>query len=131
MSKFDPRRDPPYYAVISREAPHGVDAGQFLDSGERLIGRAAAEPGFLGIEETNGPDGTPYTVCYWSRPQALRRWRAEAADHTPPSVDLDTLICFEGCLWHWLTDVFDAVARRDQQPATQNVMELKPKERAA
>lgn len=114
MSKFDPRRDPPYYAVISMAPPPGVDAGQFLDAGQRLIGMAAAEPGFLGIEETSGPDGTPYTVCYWSRPTALSRWRSDLANHVPPKIDPDSLVCFEGCLWHWLADVFEAIARVDR-----------------
>lgn len=114
MSKFDPRRDPPYYAVINHTAPPGVDVGQFLDAGQRLIGMAAAEPGFMGIEETKGPDGTPYTVCYWDRPSALRRWRTSLAGHVPPKIDVDAVVCFEGCLWHWLEDVFEAIARVDR-----------------
>lgn len=114
MSKFDPRRDPPYYAVISHSPPPGIDAGQFLDAAQRLIGMAAAEPGFMGIEETNGPDGAPYTVCYWDRPAALRRWRDDIQRHVPPKIDTDSLVCFEGCMWHWLNDVFDAIARVDR-----------------
>jgi hypothetical protein len=115
MSKFDPRRDPPYYAVIARSAAKGTDIGQFLDAGERLIGMAAAEPGFLGIEEAVAPDGTPYTVCYWDRPTALRRWRQDIVNHIPPKVDPDALVCFEGCMWHWLDDIFDAIARVDRE----------------
>ncbi len=127
MSKFDPTRDPPYYAVLSRCPPPGANAGQFLDAGERMIGLAAAEPGFLGIEETSGPDGTPYTVCYWRKPTSLRRWREEIQDNIPVGIDVNDIVCFEGCLWHWLTDVFDAVARAD----TSNVVTLHKAEEAA
>lgn len=110
MANFDPERDPPYFAVLSRTPPVGIDAGQFLDAGERMIGLAAAEPGFLGIEEL-WHNGEHYVACYWDRVHALRRWRAELADHVPPSVDVDKIVCFEGCYWHWFEDVFDAVAR--------------------
>ncbi len=115
MAKFNPRRDPPYYAVISRKTPPGLDAGQYLDAGEQMIGLAAAEPGFMGIEDVTDADGTPYTVCYWSRPQSLRRWRSEAKNHIPPKINPDDVICFEGCYWHWLTDIFEAVARVDRE----------------
>ncbi len=127
MAKFDPRRDPPYYAVLSRTPPAGIDAGQFLDAGERMIGLAAAEPGFLGIEEITDPDGEAYTVCYWSRPQSLRRWRSEVSNHIPPKIDAGNIICFEGCYWHWLNDVFEAVARVDRE----NIIPVQFGERAA
>ena len=32
MARFDPRRDPPYFAVIGRTAPPGIDAGQYMDA---------------------------------------------------------------------------------------------------
>lgn len=115
MAKFDPRRDPPYYAVINRTTPPGLDAGQYLDAGEQMIGLAAAEPGFLGIEDVTDPEGLPYTVCYWSRPQSLIRWRSEVANHIPPKINADDIICFEGCYWHWLTDIFEAVSRVDRE----------------
>jgi hypothetical protein len=115
MPNFDPRRDPPYYAVLSRTPPPGIDGGQFIDAGERMIGRAAAEPGFLGIEEVTAEDGTRYTVCYWDRPSALRRWRSELDEHVPPKIAVDSIVCFEGCFWHWLTDIFDAIARVDRE----------------
>ena len=35
MAKFDPRRDPPYFAVINRTAPAGLDAGQFMERLDR------------------------------------------------------------------------------------------------
>ena len=62
MAKFNPRRDPPYYAVINRTTPPGLDVGQYLDAGEQMIGLAATEPGFLGIEDVTDPEGLPYTV---------------------------------------------------------------------
>jgi len=119
MSKFDPRRDPPYFAVLLRTTPPGMDAGQFLDAGERMIGLAAAEPGFLGIEELRD-DEADYTVCYWDRADSLKRWRGELQDRIPPKLNADDIVCFEGCLWHWLEDVFDARSRADE--AADNVV---------
>lgn len=115
MAKFDPRRDPPYFAVISRTPHTGTDAGQFLDAGEQMIGLAAAEPGFLGIEEITDEHGNAYTVCYWNNTQSLRRWRSELSDHIPPKINPDEIVCFEGCHWHWLDSVFDAVARVERE----------------
>ena len=115
MAQFDPRRDPPYYSVLSRTPRAGIDAGQFLDAGEKMIGLAAAEPGFLGIEEIADHEGEAYTVCYWSKPQSLRRWRSEVSQHIPPKIDANNIICFEGCYWHWLNNVFEAVARVDRE----------------
>ena len=111
MAKFDPRRDQPFYAVLSRTPPPGIDAGQFLDAGEQMIGLAAVEPGFLGIEEVTDADDTAYTVCYWDRAQSLRRWHSELSEHIPPKINASDIVCFEGCYWHWLTSIFDAVSR--------------------
>ena len=111
MAKFDPIRDPPFFAVLSRTPPPGSDAGQFLDAGEQMIGLAAVEPGFLGIEDVTDDTGNAYTVCYWDRAPSLKRWRSELADHIPPKIKADDIVCFEGCYWHWLNSVFDAVAR--------------------
>lgn len=127
MAKLNPRRDPPYYAVINRTTPPGLDAGQYLDAGEQMIGLAAAEPGFLGIEDVTDPEGLPYTVCYWSRPQSLRRWRSEVTNHIPPKINTDDIICFEGCYWHWLTDIFEAVSRVDRE----NIVSVKFGKQAA
>ena len=115
MAKFDPRRDPPYFAVLSRTPQPGIDAGQFLDAGEQMIGLAAAEPGFLGIEEITDENGSAYTVCYWNKVQSLRRWRGELSNHIPPKIKPEDIVCFEGCHWHWLGSVFDAVARVDRK----------------
>ncbi|MGJ3258879.1 MAG: antibiotic biosynthesis monooxygenase family protein [Rhodospirillales bacterium] len=120
MATFDPRRDPPYFAVINRTPPAGLDAGQFLDAGEKMIGLAAAEPGFLGIEDVTDEHGNAYTVCYWDRVQSLRRWRGDLANHIPPKIDATQVVCYEGCYWHWLRDVFDAIARVDRS----NVVEV-------
>jgi len=127
MAKFDPRRDPPYFAVINRTPPTGLDAGQFHDAGERIIGLAAAEPGFLGIEEVRDENGNDYTVCYWDRVQSMRRWRGDVANHIPPKISPEHVVCFEGCYWHWLRDVFDAISRVDRS----NVVEVTFGERAA
>ncbi len=110
-----PKR-PPYYAVVSRSPRPGVDAGQFLDAGEMLVGLAAAEPGFLGVEYMDDPNGSgAYTVCYWDRPHAIQSWRNYAAERIPVRIQIDDIVCHEGCLWPWLHDVFDAVNRRDEE----------------
>lgn len=127
MSKFDPRRDPPYFAVINRTPPAGLDAGQFLDAGEKMIGLAAAEPGFLGIEDIIDETGNAYTVCYWDRVQSLQRWRGDLVNHIPPKIDAARVVCYEGCYWHWLRDVFDAISRIDRS----NVVEVAFGEAAA
>tara|TARA_R110000787_G_scaffold239367_4_gene345560 strand:- start:47407 stop:47790 length:384 start_codon:yes stop_codon:yes gene_type:complete len=127
MARFDPRRDPPYFAVIGRTAPPGIDAGQYMDAGERSIGRAAAEPGFLGIEEVIDPHDQAFTVCYWRKPESLRRWREELPDHLPPKISADSLVHFEGCFWHWLDNVFEAVARVERD----NIVQIPLGERAA
>ena len=119
MAKFDPRRDPPYFAVINRTTPAGLDAGQFMDAGEKMIGLAAAEPGFLGIEEVADESGNAYTVCYWDRVQSMRRWRGDLVNHIPPKIDPAQVVCYEGCYWHWLRDVFDAIARVERDNVVQ------------
>lgn len=127
MSKFNPQRDPPYFAVLLRSPPKGVNAGQFMDAGEKLIGLAAAEIGFMGIEEHLYYDGMQYTACYWREASALKRWREDVPNHLPPTVDIAGLICFEGCLWHWLDDVFDAKSRAEHD----TVVEVSFGEKAA
>lgn len=127
MSKFNPRRDPPYFAVLLRTPTKGVNAGQFLDAGERMIGLAAAEIGFMGIEDVIHTDGMEYTICYWREATALKRWREYVPNHVPPTVNIDSIICFEGCLWHWLHDVFDAKSRAEEE----TVVEVSFGERAA
>ena len=122
MARFDPRRDPSYFAVIGRTAPPGIDAGQYMDAGERSIGRAAAEPGFLGIEEVIDPHDQAFTVCYWRKPE-----REELPDHLPPKISADSLVHFEGCFWHWLDNVFEAVARVERD----NIVQIPLGERAA
>jgi hypothetical protein len=127
MPKFDPRRDPPYFAVIQRTAPEGSNAGQFMDASEKLIGLAAAEVGFMGIEDHLPHDGVMYTACYWRDAKALKRWREDAPNHLPPTVDIEQLVCFEGCFWYWLDDVFDAKSRA----VDENVVEVSFGEKAA
>ena len=126
MSKFDPRRDPPYFAVLQRTPPAGANAGQFMDASEKLIGLAAAEIGFLGIED-HFHDGMVYTACYWREASSLKRWREDLPNHIPPTVDLEQIICFEGCFWHWLDDVFEAKSRATEE----TVVEVSFSEKAA
>ena len=105
---------PPYYAIV-HHAPvsDGIDAGQFIDAAEILIGLAAAEPGFLGIEEGLDDDGRTFTVCYWDAPTAIRRWRRDAAERIPARLTPDDVIGPTGCLWPWLEDVRQAQTRRE------------------
>lgn len=92
-----------------------------------MIGLAAAEIGFMGIEDVIHTDGIEYTICYWKEARALQQWREDAPNHIPPTVTIDSIVCFEGCLWHWLHDVFDARERAENE----TVVEIAFGERAA
>jgi len=94
---------------------------------ERSILRSSAEPGFLGIVYVVDAHFQAFTVCYWRKPESLRRWREELPDHLPPKISADSLVHFEGCFWHWLDNVFEAVARVDRD----NIVQIPFGEKAA
>ncbi len=114
MRKFRKDSPPPYYAVVYHWTPApGTDGGQFEEASDIMVGLAAAEPGFLGIEQGADDDGAPFTVCYWNNAAAIRRWRASAAERIPARLSPEQLIGPTGCLWPWLNDVREAQVRRE------------------
>jgi len=70
---------PPYYAVIFTSRRTDVDEG-YDDMGARMVGLAAQQPGFLGVESVRGIDGLGITVSYWTSLEAIAAWRAHG-DH--------------------------------------------------
>jgi heme-degrading monooxygenase HmoA len=67
---------PPYYAVIFTSTRTSVDEG-YDAVARRMVELAVAQPGFLGVESTRGPDGLGITVSYWSSLEAISAWKAQ------------------------------------------------------
>jgi heme-degrading monooxygenase HmoA len=69
--------EPPYYAAIftSRrtESEHGY--GKMT---EKMFEMASRQSGFLGAESARTPDGLGITVSYWTTPDAIAAWKANA-----------------------------------------------------
>jgi heme-degrading monooxygenase HmoA len=69
---------PPYYAVIFTSCRTAADPDGYDRTAERMLQLAAAQPGFLGVESTLGPDGAGITVSYWNSLQAVHSWGRHA-----------------------------------------------------
>jgi len=69
---------PPYYAVVftSRRTP-ADDAG-YAAMAEAMEALAARQPGYLGLENARGADGTGITVSYWADFESVRAWKQHA-----------------------------------------------------
>jgi heme-degrading monooxygenase HmoA len=80
MSRFAPRPEPPYYAVIftaqRAEGDHGYD-----ETATRMAELAAQQPGYLGVESTRDEAGLGITVSYWRTMEDLMAWRRQL-EHT-------------------------------------------------
>lgn len=111
MSPLRPGR-PPYYAILVHRPAVGTDAALHADAVERLVGLAAAEPSFLGIDEVEDEWGESFTVCYWREAAGLRRWLRDVPDRLPMGIAMETVVGPTGCLWPWLRDVQEAQVRR-------------------
>lgn len=112
MSSLRPGR-PPYYAVLQHRPAAGVDDVMLhLDAVERLVGLAASEPSFLGVEDVENEWGESFTICYWREAAALRRWLRDASDRLPMGITMESVVGATGCLWPWLRDVQEAQVRR-------------------
>ena len=70
---------PPYYAAIF-SAQHAAELSGYAEMGEKMLQLATQQPGFLGIENANNPDGFSITVSYWESADAIVSWKANA-DH--------------------------------------------------
>ena len=79
-SRFAPRPEPPYYAVIFASQRTDGDAG-YGAMAERMVALAAQQPGYLGVESTRDEAGFGITVSYWASLEAIAAWRRHA-EHT-------------------------------------------------
>jgi heme-degrading monooxygenase HmoA len=69
--------EPPYYAVIFTSMRSSIDEG-YGAVADRMVELASEQPGFLGVESSRGADGFGITVSYWSSPEAIAAWKANA-----------------------------------------------------
>jgi heme-degrading monooxygenase HmoA len=75
---FAPRPQPPYYAVVFTSLRTGDDAEGYAAMAELMMGLAAEQPGYLGVESTRGEDGLGITVSYWRDSDDIVAWRRHA-----------------------------------------------------
>ncbi len=80
MSRFAPRPEPPYYAVIFTAQRTDVDAG-YGETADRMVELASQQPGFIGVESTRDADGLGITVSYWKTLDDVAAWKRHL-DHT-------------------------------------------------
>jgi heme-degrading monooxygenase HmoA len=77
MSRFAPRPEPPYYAVIFTSQRTQGDQG-YAAMAERMAQLAAQQPGYLGMESTRDESGLGITVSYWRSTADIVAWRKQA-----------------------------------------------------
>jgi len=80
MSRFAPRFEPPYYAVIftAQRTEGDRDYGATAD---RMAELAAQQPGYLGVESARDASGLGITVSYWRTLADITAWRRQM-EHT-------------------------------------------------
>jgi heme-degrading monooxygenase HmoA len=67
---------PPYYAVIFTSLRTEGDNG-YSAMAEAMVGLAATQPGFLGIESAR--EGLGITVSYWDSLESIAVWKRNSA----------------------------------------------------
>jgi heme-degrading monooxygenase HmoA len=77
MSRFAPRPEPPYYAVIFTSQRTEGDQG-YAEMAEHMAELAARQPGYLGMESTRDASGLGITVSYWRSAADIVAWRKQA-----------------------------------------------------
>jgi heme-degrading monooxygenase HmoA len=73
--------EPPYYAVIftsQRVTGAAADDPGYGLMAQRMVERAAQQPGYLGVETVRGADGLGITVSYWKDLASIAAWKADA-----------------------------------------------------
>ncbi|MDP1028621.1 antibiotic biosynthesis monooxygenase [Sphingomonas sp. KR1UV-12] len=65
-------------AVIFVSQRNGVDAAGYAEAAAAMEARAAAQPGYRGIDSARGPDEFGITVSWWADEAAALAWRADA-----------------------------------------------------
>ncbi len=78
MSAVARTPEPPYWAVIFTSRRDERPGDGYGETAEHLLQLAAAQPGFLGVEEAR--DDLGITVSYWADEASIAAWKAEA-DH--------------------------------------------------
>jgi heme-degrading monooxygenase HmoA len=75
-----PAQTPPptYYAVIFTSLRTQADSEGYAAMVERMLERAAEQPGFLGVESVRDAEGRGITVSYWDSLEAIERWGRHA-----------------------------------------------------
>lgn len=76
MSRFAPRPEPPYYAVIFTAQRTEGDNG-YGAAAQRMAELAALQPGYLGIESTRDETGLGITVSYFRTLRDISAWRGQ------------------------------------------------------
>ena len=66
--------EPPYYAVIFTSRRTDVAEG-YDDMSAKMVGLAAQQPGFLGVESARDANGLGITVSYWETEEAIANWK--------------------------------------------------------
>lgn len=74
-SKFANTLEPPYYAVIFTAQRTAGDHG-YDRMAERMEELSKQQPGFLGIESAEDPQGYEITVSYWESEECIQAWKA-------------------------------------------------------
>ncbi len=65
---------PPYYTAVLNDTRGGMkDAGQVAPTDE-MVTIATRQPGFLGLETTQGQKGEKIIVSYWRDVDAIEGW---------------------------------------------------------
>lgn len=80
MQSETPGQFTPYYAVIFTSQRTDVDHAGYARTAERMLELAAAQPGYLGVEDARDANGVGITVSYWTDLESIRRWR-EQSEH--------------------------------------------------
>jgi heme-degrading monooxygenase HmoA len=80
MSRFAPRPEPPYYAVIFTAQRTEVDDG-YGQTADRMVELASMQPGFIGVESTRDESGLGITVSYWRTLADVAAWKRHV-EHT-------------------------------------------------
>jgi len=76
-SAFASTPEPPYYSVIFTSQRTDEDGQGYDQVASRMVGLAAQQPGFLGIETVRGADGFGITVSYWTSLESIAAWKRE------------------------------------------------------
>ncbi|MFO1218751.1 MAG: antibiotic biosynthesis monooxygenase [Burkholderiaceae bacterium] len=74
MSRFAPRPESPYYAVIFTSQRTTGDQG-YAAMADRMVELAAQQPGYLGAESARDDEGLGITVSYWRSLDDIAAWR--------------------------------------------------------